>query len=98
LRAKCVSVTACLKLSPDTIFAVEQFELLNREMLKAATFCKWFHKLHSGSTDSGNHHSPKFFLPNETAIDHVDKCAVERIHYRSIAEVTAVVSRHCQHD
>ena len=57
-------------------------------------FRKWFRELRSGSTDSGNHHSPKFFLPNEAVIDHVDKCAVERIHYGSIAKVTAVIDRH----
>ena len=90
-------VTACFKLSPDTIVAVEQFEILEREICKMPGFHKWFRKLRSGSTDSRNHHSPKFFLPNEAAIDHVDKCAVKRIHYGSIAKVTAVIDRLSAH-
>jgi hypothetical protein len=35
-----MSVTAGFKRSPDAIFAMEQFEILNREILKAATFLR----------------------------------------------------------
>jgi len=46
-----MSVTACFKLSPDAIFAVEQFEILERQICKTPGFRKWFRKLCSGSTD-----------------------------------------------